>query len=100
MRHAVADPLPELAEEAAEEVPAEALTGRHRRRRQNGRREHDPLGEGQPCMWRSRLIKVAARVYETTRRVTVQLASGWPYLNHYHQVSMQILAGRAAMDTS
>ena len=97
MRHAVVDPLPELAEE---EVPAEALAGSRRRQRQNRRRERDPLGEGQPCTWRSRLIKVAARVTETTRRVIVQLASGWPYLEHYEQVSMQILAGRAAMDTS
>ena len=31
--------------------------------------KHDPLGEGQPCTWRTRLIKVAACVYETTRRV-------------------------------
>ena len=97
MRHAVVDPLSELAEE---EVPAEALAGSRRRQRQNRRRERDPLGEGQPCTWRSRLIKVAARVTETTRRVIVQLASGWPYLDRYEQVSMQILAGRAAMDTS
>ncbi len=100
MRHAVVDPLPELPEEEDEEVPAEALAGSRRRQRQNRRRQHDPLGEGQPCTWRSRLIKVAARVTETTRRVTVQLASAWPYLEHYEQVSMQILAGRAAMDTS
>ena len=100
MRHAVVDPLPELPEEEDEEVPAEALAGSRRRQRQNRRRQHDPLGEGQPCTWRSRLIKVAARVIETTRRVTVQLASAWPYLEHYEQVSVQILAGRAAMDTS
>ena len=57
MRHAVADPpLP-----AGNDVPVEALPGRQRRGWQNHRREHDPLGKGQPCTWRTRLIKVGTR---------------------------------------
>ena len=98
MRHVVVDPPPE-AEDA--EVPVEALGGDQRRQYHNRRREHDPLGEGQPCTWRTRLIKVAAFVRETTRRVVVQLSSSWPYLGHYQRVSEQILAfGQPSPDTS
>jgi len=98
MRHEVVDPLPENAHE---EMPSEALAGYSRRQWHNRRREHDPLGEGQPCTWRTRLIKVAARVMETTRRVIVELSSSWPYLNHYQQVSQQVLtAERISLDTS
>ncbi len=52
----------------------------------------DPLGEGQPCTWQTRLIKVAARVTVSTRRVLVELSGSWPYLNHYRRVSEQVLA--------
>lgn len=98
MRHEVVDPL---SEPASEELPAEAFAGRRRRSWHNRRRQHDPLGEGQPCTWRTRLIKVAAYVRQTTRRVIVQLSSNWPYLDHYRQVSQQVLsAGRASFDTS
>lgn len=48
-------------------------------------------GEGQPCTWRTRLIKVAARVRQTTRRVIVELSSSWPYLAHFYQVSRCLL---------
>ena len=106
-RHAVAEPPADLVgrnflEDAAEQdVPAEALEGRRRRQWHNRRREHDPLGEGQPCTWRTRLIKVAAYVFETARRVVIQLSSSWPYLNHFEKVSQQILAdGQASFDSS
>ena len=98
MRELVVDPLPEFANA---NIPAEALSGYQRRQHHNRRRKHDPLGEGQPCTWRTRMIKVAACVSETTRRVIVQLSSSWPYLNHYQQVSEQVLTfGRASFDTS
>jgi hypothetical protein len=98
MRHQVVDPLPQNTDE---EMPAEAFAGYRRRQWHNRRREHDPLGEGQPCTWRTRLIKVAARVLETTRRVIVELSSSWPYLNHYQQVTQQVLtADRISLDTS
>lgn len=98
MRHRVIDP-PKEAD--SDELPTEALAGRRRRQWHNRRREHDPLGEGQPCTWRTRLIKVGACIRETTRCVIVQLSSTWPYLNHYRQVSQQVLAtGRASFDTS
>ena len=98
MRHQIIDP-PKQAD--VEDVPTEALAGRRRRQWHNLRREHDPLGEGQPCTWRTRLIKVGACILETTRRVIVQLSSSWPYLNHYRQVSLQVLAtGCVSFDTS
>lgn len=75
-----------------QDIPEEALAGRDRRRHHNRRREADPLGEGHPCTWRTRLIKVAACVHETTRRVVVQLSSSWPYLDHYREISAQLLA--------
>jgi hypothetical protein len=88
MRHTVADPPPE----SSGELPAEALAGRRRRSWHNQRREHDPLGEGQPCTWRTRLIKVAARVRETTRRVVVQLSASWPYMHHFQEILQRLLA--------
>jgi hypothetical protein len=97
LRHAVADPPPAPVNEG---VPVEALVGNERRRWHNRRREHDPLGEGQPCTWRTRLIKVGAYVRETTRRVVVELSSNWPYLHHFQQVSRRILAlAGATIDT-
>jgi hypothetical protein len=98
MRHQVADPP---KEEAPKDVPTEALAGRRRRQWHNRRREQDPLGEGQPCTWRTRLIKVGALVLETARRIVVQLSSSWPYLNHYHQVGLKVLnPSQASSDTS
>ena len=94
MRQAVVDPP---AARASQEVPSEALAGDERRRWHNRRREHDPLGEGQPCTWRSRLIKVAARVRQTTRRVIVELSSSWPYLEHFYQISRSLLGTDTAV---
>ena len=59
------------------------------------------LGKGQPCTWRTRLIKVGAYVRESTRRVVVELSSNWPYLRHFQQVSQRILVlAGAAPNTS
>ena len=89
LRRLAADPPPQ-PEDA--EVPVEALGGRLRRQHHNRRRQRDPLGEGQPCTWQTRLIKVAARVTERARRVLVELSGSWPYLEHYRRVSEQVLA--------
>jgi hypothetical protein len=88
LRNRVANPP---AEATDPDLPREALPQPARRQFFNRRRERDPLGEGQPGTWRTRLIKVAARVKETTRRVVVQLSGSWPYLDHYWQVSQTIL---------
>ena len=73
-------------------LPAEALGEPERHRYFNRRRERDPLGEGQPETWRTRLIKVAAEIRVSTRRVLVRLSGCWPYLNHYAQVTDAVLA--------
>jgi hypothetical protein len=97
LRRIVADPPQEPSGEA---VPVEAFAGRRRRGWHNHRRECDPLGEGQPCTWRTRLIKVAARVRETTRRVVVELSASWPYLSHFQVVVQCLLARFAAAPNS
>lgn len=36
------------------------------------------LHHGQPCSWRTHVIKVAATIIQSARRVVVQLAGNWP----------------------
>jgi hypothetical protein len=67
-------------------VPVEALTGPERQRHFRLRRQRDPLGEGHPCTWRTLLIKVAAEVVVSTRRIVVRLSSNWPHLDWYRRV--------------
>jgi hypothetical protein len=104
LRRFIAEPLPPLAPPAetvapaaiqagegtsaaaGERVPAEALTGAERQRYFRLRRQHDPLGEGHPCTWRTLLIKVAAEIVVSTRRVVVRLSSSWPHLDWYRRV--------------
>jgi hypothetical protein len=42
------------------------------------------LRRGQPCTWRTHVIKVAAAIVQSTRRVLVKLAGNWPWWNLYH----------------
>jgi hypothetical protein len=90
LRRLVAEPP---AAFPGQQIPTEALAGRERRRWYNHRREHDPLGEGHPCTWRTRLIKVAARVCQTSRRVWVELSASWPYLEHFRRIGQHVLQG-------
>jgi hypothetical protein len=60
------------------------------KREQNRRRREDPLGEGQPCTWRILLIKVAAVVRVSCRRVVVELSGSWPHADWYQRVSEQV----------
>jgi hypothetical protein len=92
LRRAVADPPSPLH---PSDLPAEALAGKSRHDYFNHRREGDPLGEGHPCTWRTRLIKVAAEVVVRARRIIVRLASSWPYLEHYRKVAEAVLALRS-----
>lgn len=82
LRRAVACPPPP----EASETPAETLAGEARRRYFRHRRQHDPLGEGQPRTWRTLLIKVAAEVRVSARRIVVRLSRSWPYLDWYERV--------------
>jgi Transposase DDE domain group 1 len=85
LRRLIAEPLPTDA--AAESVvPAAAQTGEERRRQFRQRRQRDPLGEGHPCTWRLLVIKVAAEVVVSARRVVVRLSSSWPHLGWYRRV--------------
>jgi hypothetical protein len=99
VRRLVADPP---APESGNEVPTEALAGRDRKRWFNRRREHDPLGEGHAETWRMRLIKVAAQIVVSTRRVLVRLSGSWPFLRHYQAVSAAVneACARIVPDTS
>lgn len=99
LRRAVACPPPApaptpLSPSASQEVPTEALDGPARRRYFTRRRQADPLGEGQPCTWRSLLIKVAAEVIVSTRRVLVRLSAAWPYLDHYRHLCVFLSSPR------
>lgn len=83
LRRGVAAPPPAAAPAEADPVM--------RRRRHNERRRRDPLGEGQPATWRLMLIKVAAEVVVSCRRIVVRLSSSWPYRDYYEQVSGAVL---------
>jgi hypothetical protein len=65
----------------------------------NAVRDDDDLPEtlrvGQPCTWRTHVIKVAARIIQSTRRIGVELAAQWPWWSLYQSV-----AGRALSFTS
>jgi hypothetical protein len=82
LRREIADPPP-LPEGS---VPVEALAGAERQRYHRLRRQRDPLGEGQPWTWRTLLIKVAASVLVSTRRVLVLLSGSWPHLDSYRRI--------------
>jgi hypothetical protein len=69
-----------------EPVPTEAFAGADRRRYFN-RRQADPLGEGHSCTWRNLLIKVAAEVTVSSRRILVRLSASWPHLDWYHRLT-------------
>ena len=87
-------PAPEVSDDsppplvpAAAALPTEALPGLRRRRYFNARRRDDPLGEGHITTWRTRIIKVAAEVVVSTRRIVIRLSSSWPYLNLFLKVA-------------
>lgn len=73
------------------EVPPEALPGSDRRTWQNRRRQSDPLGEGFASTWRLRLIKAAAEIVVSARRVLVRLSASWPYAEEYRRISQAAL---------
>jgi DNA-directed RNA polymerase subunit N (RpoN/RPB10) len=50
------------------------------------------LRAAQPCTWRLMLIKVAAQIVQSTRRVVVKLAAQWPWWAMYQSVARRTLA--------
>jgi len=89
LRRLVADPPQPPRVEP--EMPVEARSPRQKRRRHNQRRQADPLGEGHACTWRTMLIKVAATIIVSTRRVRVLLSGSWPYTSFYQTISQAVL---------
>jgi hypothetical protein len=61
----------------------------------NALRDHEQvppeLRVAQPQTWRTRLIKVAAVIVQSTRRVVVRLAGQWPWWEQYLSVSRRAL---------
>jgi hypothetical protein len=92
LRRWIAVPLPVAV--AEDGMPAEAQTGAERRRQFRQRRQRDPLGEGHPCTWRMLMIKVAAEVVVSARRVVVRLSSSWPHLDWYRRVCERLAGGQ------
>lgn len=90
LRRATARPLPET--EPSGDIPEEAIAGRERRGWFNRRRREDPLGEGFASTWRQRLIKAAAEITVSARRVVVRLSASWPYADEYRRISQAVLA--------
>jgi hypothetical protein len=82
LRQEIADPPP--PHPAA--LPLQARTEAEQQKYARGRRRRDPLGEGQPCTWRSLLIKVAAEIVVSSRRVLVRLSASWPNFHYFQHV--------------
>ena len=61
----------------------------------NAARDHESVPKvlrvGQPCTWRTMVIKVAAEIIQTTRRVIVRLAAQWPWWPMYKDVAGRCL---------
>ena len=72
------------------DVPAEALAGAARKQYQNARRRQDPLGEGQPATWRLLLIKVAASVVVSCRRILIRLSGSWPHRDYFEHIRQHV----------
>lgn len=86
LRREIAQPPP--APEG--DVPVEALAGAARKQYQNARRREDPLGKGQPATWRLLLIKVAASVIVSCRRIVVRLSGSWPNRAFFEHISQHV----------
>ncbi len=52
----------------------------------------DVLRVGQPCTWRLMVVKVAAEVVRTTRRIVVRLSAHWPWQHLYASVTARAMA--------
>lgn len=74
------------------EMPLEARSLHQKRRHWSQRRKDDPLGEGHACTWRTLVIKVAARIVVTARRVRVLLSTAWPNWRYYLAASHAVAA--------
>ena len=72
------------------EVPPQAFKDAERHRHYQQRRRRDRLAEAQPCTWRSLLIKAAAEIFVSTRRIVIRLSAHWPNLEHFQRVCQRL----------
>jgi hypothetical protein len=72
------------------EVPVAALPEPARKRYQNARRRQDPLGEGHPATWRLLLIKLAASVIVSCRRIIIRISCSWPNRQFFERVHQYV----------
>lgn len=86
LRNEIAAPPPTLVGD----LPTEALAGEVRKQYQNARCRQDPLGEGQPATWRMLLIKVAASVIVSQRRILIRLSSSWPNRAYFEHIQHHV----------
>lgn len=56
----------------------------------------EELRHARPETWRSKIIKVAAAVVQTTRRVVIELSASWPFWPLLHKIGRRALSARAA----
>jgi hypothetical protein len=50
------------------------------------------LQVGQPCTWQTKVIKVAAVIVQSTRRIVVKIAAHWPWWEAYQAVAARAVA--------
>ena len=86
LRREVADPPPA----PAGDIPAAALPEPTRKQYQNARRRRDPLGEGHPATWPVLLIKAAAAVVVSCRRIVIRLSGSWPNRAFFERVRQHV----------
>lgn len=84
--------LPPLPDEPPPDVPPQALKDAERRRHYQRARQRDRLAQAQPCTWRTLLIKVAAEIIVSTRRIVVRLSAHWPNLDYFQRVCQSLAA--------
>ena len=96
MRRVVADPPNEVATDT---IAFDAGPELQKRQIANRRRRADPLGEGHACTWRTLVIKVAARIQVTTRRVRVIISSHWPNHGYLQKVLQELQQATVASNT-
>jgi len=93
LRQVVARHAPPAAEADADPPSTPFDSEVMRRKRHNDRRRRDCLSQAQPNTWRMLVIKVAARVVVSVRRVCIELSSTWPHLRHLRRASLALAAG-------
>ena len=88
LRRQVADPPPQ---DPTAELPRERWPGARGDSSSIAAAYAIPWAKDRPALRGMRLIKVAVRVIETTRRVVVRLSGSWPHVEDYRQISQRIL---------